>query len=118
MRNFDYRALGRLKAGQMNKTEAAYAQHLEVLRHAGKILWYRFEGIKLRLADNTFLTVDFAILNSDQELEMVDVKGRSGKKYFCLDDSKVKLKVAAEQYPFRFAIAWPIRKGEWMREEL
>ncbi|HHU8883863.1 TPA: DUF1064 domain-containing protein, partial [Escherichia coli] len=49
-------ALGRLKTGQMNKTESAYCQHLELRKRAGEIVWYRFEGIKLRLADNTFYT--------------------------------------------------------------
>ena len=43
-------ALGRLKTGQMNKTESAYCQHLELRKRAGEIAWYRFEGIKLRLA--------------------------------------------------------------------
>lgn len=42
-------ALGRLKIGQMNKTESAYCQHLELRKRAGEIVWYRFEGIKLRL---------------------------------------------------------------------
>ncbi|HIH8842844.1 TPA: hypothetical protein ACYUPC_002972 [Escherichia coli] len=42
-------ALGRLKTGQMNKTESAYCQHLELRKRAGEIVWYRFEGIKLRL---------------------------------------------------------------------
>jgi hypothetical protein len=51
-------ALGRLKTGQMNKTEEAYAAHLGLRKIAGEILRYKFEGIKLRLADNTFLTVD------------------------------------------------------------
>lgn len=51
-------ALGRLKTGQMNKTESAYCQHLEQRKRAGEIAWYRFEGIKLRLADNTFYTPD------------------------------------------------------------
>lgn len=41
-------ALGRLKTGQMNKTESAYCQHLELRKRAGEIAWYRFEGIKLR----------------------------------------------------------------------
>lgn len=43
-------ALGRLKTGQMNKTESAYCQHLEQRKRAGEIAWYRFEGIKLRLS--------------------------------------------------------------------
>lgn len=47
-------ALGRRKTGVMNKTEAAYAATLGQQRMAGEVAWYKFEGIKLRLADNTF----------------------------------------------------------------
>jgi hypothetical protein len=55
-------ALGRLKVRAMNKIEMAYAGRLELLLRAGKIAWYRFEGLKLRLADNTFYTPDFAVM--------------------------------------------------------
>lgn len=106
-------ALGRLKPGELNKTEAAYREHLEALKHAGSILWYRFEGIKLRLADNTFLTVDFSVLAADGHLEMHDVKG--GRGVF-MDDAKVKMKVAADSYPFVFKVAFPRTKkagGGW-----
>ena len=89
-------ALGRLKTGQMNKTEAAYAGTLSVLESAGDVLWYRFEGLKLRLADNTFYTPDFAVMRADGTLECHEVKG------FWQDDARVKIKVAAEMYPFRF----------------
>jgi len=89
-------ALGRLPIGKMNKTEAAYDAHLWLLRHAGEVLWHKFEGIKLRLADNTFLTIDFAVLASDSVMEMHEVKG------FWEDDARVKIKVAAAIYPFRF----------------
>lgn len=89
-------ALGRLKPGERNKTEAAYEQVLEAAKIAGDVLWYRFEGVKLRLADNTFLTIDFAVMQKDGMLEMHEVKG------FWEDDARVKIKVAAEQYPFRF----------------
>lgn len=95
---FDHFALGRLKAGAMNKTEAAYAQHLEALSRAGDVLWFKFEGIKLRLADKTFLTPDFAVMKRDGVMELHDVKG------FMMEDANVKIKVAAEQYPFRFYI--------------
>lgn len=91
-------ALGRLKTGEMNKTEAAYAQHLEMLKKAGLVLWYCFEGLKLRLADNTFLTVDFFVMLSNGHLEAHEVKG------YAFDDSLVKLKVAAEMYPFKFLL--------------
>src|SRR5258708_7830819 len=89
-------ALGRLPVGTMNKTEAAYDAHLQEQRHAGAVLWHKFEAVKLRLADNTFYTCDFAVLSSDGVLEMHEVKG------FWQDDARVKIKVAAALYPFRF----------------
>lgn len=90
-------ALGRLPAGVMNKTEEAYAAHLEQLRYEGKVLWFKFEGIKLRLADSTFYTVDFFVMPASRELEAHEVKG------FWTDDARVKIKVAAGMYPvFRF----------------
>jgi len=95
--NRDY-ALGRLKTGQMNKTEEAYNVHLRYRLMAGELLWMRFEGLKLRLADNTFYTPDFAVMSADGVMECHEVKG------FWRDDAKVKVKVAAEQYPFRFFI--------------
>lgn len=107
-------ALGRLKTGQMNKTESEYCQLLELRKRAGEIAWYRFEGVKLRLADNTFYTPDFAVMLSTGEMEMHEVKG------FWTDDARVKIKVAAEQYPFRFIAVKPKAKkagGGWEVEE-
>ena len=107
-------ALGRLKAGTMNKTEAEYAQQLELRKHAGDVAWYRFEGLKLRLADNTFYTPDFAVMRSNGLMECHEVKG------FWTDDARVKIKVAAEAYPFAF---FAVRKapkrdgGGWAWEE-
>jgi hypothetical protein len=110
------KALGRLKPGEMNKTEQRYDAFLQNETHAGRILWHKFGAIKLRLADNTFLTVDFAVLPAgDRVLEMVDVKGG-----FTFDDARVKIKVAASLYPFRFVIVKPRAQkagGGWEREE-
>lgn len=107
-------ALGRLKAGQMNKTEAAYCDTLKLRMQAREILWYRFEGFKLRLADNTFYTPDFVVMLADGSLECHEVKG------FWQDDARVKIKVAADQYPMRF-IAVKVRAkkngGGWEVEE-
>lgn len=89
-------AQGRLKTGEMNKSEGAYALQLKAQLNAGEILWYKFEGIKLRLADNTFLTVDFAVLAKDYVLEMREVKGH------WMEDARAKMKIAADLYPFRF----------------
>lgn len=108
-------ALGRLKTGEMNKTEAAYDRHLTDLKIAGEILWFKFEAIKLRLADNTFYTPDFLVLTALCTLECHEVKG------FWLEDARVKIKVAASIYPFRFiAVTARSKKkgGGWEREEL
>lgn len=109
-------ALGRLKQGQMNKTEARYAQRLELLRGSGAVLWWKFEAIKLKLASDCTITVDFAVLTCSGVLEMHDVKGAKGVFF---DDAKVKMRVAAEMFPFIFKVAYPIPKSEdWNIEEI
>ncbi len=106
-------ALGRLKPGTMNKTEAAYAAFLDTLVQCGDVLWYKFEGFKLRLADKTFYTPDFAVLRSTGALECHEVKGH------WQDDARVKIKVAAELYPMQFLAMQPLPKskgGGWKIE--
>lgn len=105
-------ALGRLKAGVMNKTEAEYDGYLHIRQMAGQVAWRRFEGIKLRLADNTFYTPDFAVMLAGGEMEMHEVKG------FMTDDAAVKIKIAAEAYPFRFVLVRKLPKqGGWQFTE-
>lgn len=89
-------ALGRLKPGEMNKSEANYAKHLELRKQAGEILWWTFEGMKFRLTDNTFYTPDFPVMRADGVLEMHEFKGH------WQDDARVKIKVAASLYPVVF----------------
>ena len=93
-------ALGRLKQGAMNKTEVAYARLLETRKSAGEVAWYKFEGLKFRLADNTFYTPDFAVMLSDGSMELHEVKG------FWQDDAKVKIKIASDLYPFQFVAVY------------
>ena len=107
-------ALGHVADGEMNKTEAKFARHLDMLKLAGEVLWYAFEGIKLRLADRTFLTVDFAVLPASMRLTMIDVKGA---KAIVQDDAAVKMRVAASMYPFAFQYAFPKGDG-WLIEEI
>jgi len=107
-------ALGRLPTGTMNKTERSYACRLDQMKHAGKILWFGFEAIKLRLADNTFYTPDFAVMADDGVIELHEVKG------FWTDDARVKIKVAADKFPFRFMAMKPRTLkagGGWEVEE-
>jgi hypothetical protein len=107
-------ALGRLKQGQRNKTEEKYEQHLELMKRAGEILWYKFEGIKIRLADKCFLTPDFAVMTKDGIMELHDTKG---SKAIFSDDARVKMKMAAEMYPFRVYAVYPVKGGLWDYEQ-
>ena len=115
MRRFAHSALGRLKTGEMNKTESAYRTDLLLRQQAGEVAWFKFEGVKLRLADNTFYSPDFAVMLANGQMEMHEVKG------FWQDDARVKIKVAADLYPFRFIAVRPRAKkdgGGWEIEEL
>lgn len=102
-------AKGRLPKGEMNATEKRYAALLDQRRMAGEVLWWKFEAIKLELAPNTSLTVDFAVMLACGTFEMHDVKG---SKAIYADDAKVKMKIAANEFPFVFRVAYPIPKAQ------
>lgn len=92
---------------KMNKLEMRYSQFLDVLKFTGDIKDWRFEATKLRLANNCTLTPDFLVITKDGATEYHETKG------FLREDSWIKLKVAAETYPW-----WPFKlvrriKGEW-----
>lgn len=99
-----------------NKTEARYAQHLELQKRAGTVLWWAFEGITLKLAPDTRYTPDFAVMNIGGRLECHEVKAmnkKTGKPRY-EDDARVKIACAAEKFrPLRFVMVWPARNGEW-----
>jgi hypothetical protein len=103
-------ALGRMKAGKMNKTEAAYSTVLDGMKHTGEVAWYAFEPINIRLADKCFYSPDFMVMLSSGQIEIHEVKG------FWTDDALVKIKVAATILPFRF-IAVRLEKGQWIKRE-
>jgi hypothetical protein len=77
----------------MNRIEAAYNAHLEVLRQAGEIVDFRYERFKLILADKTTLTPDFAVLTNNGLIELHDCKGG-----FFPEHNRVKWKVAIDQF--------------------
>lgn len=94
------RAKGRLKPGELNKTEAAFELYLKGELQAGRIQWYGVQCFTLKLAPSTHLRVDFFVLDDDGLLKAIDVKGS-----YLQDDSMAKLKIAASMFPFPFFIA-------------
>lgn len=101
-------SLSRLST-KMNQTEQAYANHLKMLYLGGHILKFDFEPEKLRLADNTYYTPDFRVVNREGMIEFHEVKG------FWRDDARVKIKVAAEMHPYKF-VGIIKKKGSWIYE--
>lgn len=99
------------KKPRMNKTEGEWAMILEARKRAGEILWYQFEGLRLRLADHTYFTPDFPVLTKENNLEFHEVKG------FWREAAKVRINVAADRYPFwKFYAVRKIKKkdgGGW-----
>lgn len=111
----------RRQPGEMNKVERRYADRLELLKRAGEIEDFKFESIKLRLADKTFFTADFFVVMPDMTIELHECKGAKKKPngepgFWAEEDAKLKIKVAAEQWPFRFVVVFPVKDG-WGREE-
>jgi hypothetical protein len=94
--------------GRMNGLEADFEATFLIGKPHG------FEQLKFRLADGTYLTPDFWVLDDNDVLTIEEVKGHWE------DDARVKIKVAAEMYPhFRWR-AWRRQPkklgGGWVRE--
>lgn len=101
------------KKGEMNKTETAYSEHLECLRASGAIKAWYFEPMTLNLShgNKCSYTPDFMVVREDDVLEFHEVKG------FWQEDARVKIKTAAELFPFVFIAATrKSAKSDWQFE--
>jgi hypothetical protein len=111
------RGRGKHIPGSMNKLEQRYADELKLAERTLAIEWWAFEPIKLKLADKTYYTPDFCVMHLDGTIEFVETKGKKCAGYYCEDDAKVKIKVAAKMFPmFAFVIKWPLKEGGWGSE--
>jgi len=95
---------------KMNRTEAAYADRLENMKHVGIIMDYVFEPFKFVLANRTTYTPDFLVVFKDR-FEIHEVKG------FWRDDARVKIKVTAEKFKWFKFIAIQYKRKQWIIEE-
>lgn len=104
------------KPGVMNKTEAEYAERLQVRKTAGEIIEWWFEAITFKLAPDCRFTSDFAVLFPDGTMELVDVKNAGPIN----ETSAVKARVAADKF-FMFAFVQERKQskkdgGGWTRK--
>lgn len=95
----------------MNGTERAYSQLLDSKVNAGRVAEWHYEAVTLKLAPDTRYTPDFLVILPDGTVELHEVKG------FMRDDANVKIKVAAQMFPFTFRLArW--RQRTWQIDEV
>lgn len=89
-----------------------YSQELELRRLAGEISEWKFEHLRLRLAEGAWYKPDFFVLLADGRIELHETKGQ------WREAARVRIKVASELHPwFRFrAIQWDKKRG-WIVEE-
>jgi hypothetical protein len=104
-------ALGRHQ-NTMNKTEATHAMDLEMRKRVGEILDYHWQPLRLKLGADCTYEPDFLLIMADLSIEFHEVKGG-----FITDDAIVKVKVAANLFPwFIFRLFQYDRKGCKVRE--
>lgn len=99
-----------VKPTGLNKTEGRYHDQLVLQQARGEVLWFAAHAITLVLGHDCRYTPDFLVVPADGVLTCIEVKGdyiRSG------DDGMVKLRSAAEAFPFRFQRAQLKAQGGW-----
>ena len=95
-----------------NKWERDYATtQLEVQKHMGLILDWRYEALSFRLADATHLHPDFLVITKTG-FEIHEVKGLAREKWWA------RFKIAVEMYPWFRWFVCERQKGEWETKEV
>lgn len=117
------RGKGRKQRGTDERSSLEIAYERDVLEpklNRGEILAFGFEQLKLRLADRTFYTPDYFVLDDAGFIEAHEVKG------YWEEQARIKIKVAADRYQWIRFVAITrerINKGElparyqWIYEE-
>lgn len=102
---------GNFERDSMNRLEARYADYLDGLLHSGEIVFWRYESMKLILADRCSYLPDFFVVRADGTPEFHETKG------FWRDDARVKVKMAAKLFPcfVFYGVQWDKKRG-WLME--
>lgn len=100
---------------KLNKTEARYANHLEKLKMAGEVLWYRNHAFGLYFEDGTRYTPDFMVMDKDGGITLIDCKAyyKNKGKAHIEPDSMLRMKRTAHEYwMFTVKATWEV-DGQW-----
>jgi hypothetical protein len=96
----------------MNKTEKLFAFSLEAQQRQGIVHSWMYERVTLKLGDDCRYTPDFFVILPDGQITIYETKGA-----FIREDARVKLRAAAEMFPFRFILA-QYKKKVWTAWEI
>lgn len=105
----------------MNKAEAAYAHHLEQEKLAGRIEWFAWDSMKIRIGPSCYWNVDFVVMDCDGFVELHDVKGfwKSKGRVHIEDDARVKMIATAHHVMKHFRVVVAYKKdGVWVKDML
>jgi hypothetical protein len=99
-----------------NSLEQAFSLRLEARKQAGEILWHRFQPLRLRIGKGgrgmkAYYKPDFSALTPDGDFILYETKGQ------WREASRVRIRVAAEIFPFFKFIAVTKTKDGWEYEE-
>ena len=81
-----------------SEDEMFYADLLEVRKASGKIKDWAFQPERFRLGKGAWYTPDFRVVNADNSVQFVEVKG------YQREAALVRLKVAATLHPYKFTM--------------
>lgn len=85
---------------------------LAAYKRMGTIRDWRYEGIRLRLADGAWYKPDFVIVHNDGLIELEEVKGH------WREAARVRWKVAVEQFRPMFTLSLTTKRaGAWVTVE-
>lgn len=96
--------------GGMNKLEKHRAIQLEAMKRGGLIADWWYERFTLKLADDCRWTPDFLIQENDGSLRLEDTKGHMR------EDAHIKMKVAAQHFPFPITVLYKDGRDGWKTE--
>ena len=102
------RPVSRGRKHGMNGLEDRYSKWLEVLKYSDQLVDWKFAPMGLKLAEmKCFYHPDFIVVKDHFEFHEVKAFSKKTGKPRYEDDSIVKLKVAARQFPwFIFRMVW------------
>lgn len=95
-----------------SKTEQRFAQHLDLQFKAGEIKGWKYEPMRLNLGGGAWYKPDFEVIEDDLSITLFEVKG------FWREAARVRIKVAAANFPeFRF-VGVQEKRGTWEYEDI